>query len=312
MGLTLYEASKLNSGDVHRAAIIELFARSTPLMGVLPFDDITGGGLTYNQEQALPGIAFRGINEGYTASAGVINPVSEPLLVGGGDLDVDKAIIKTRGIGVRSTHEAMKVKAMGQKIAHTFIKGDGLTDPREPTGLQARLIGSQVLSNSGAAGGGPLSMEKVNEAIDNTEDATHIIATKRARRVMSKAAKETSISGEIQFDTDDFGIQFARYNGLPIVEVDGFGVASQYVALGDNEAATGGGAAQATSIYVVSFREGMLGGIQNGIMEARDLGEIDEKPVLRTRVEWLVGFALYHPRAATRLRDIDAGQAAVA
>ena len=36
----------------------------------------------------------------------------------------------------------------------------------------------------------------------------------------------------------------------------------------------------------------------------RDLGELQTKPVMRTRVEWFPGIALFHPRAAARLWSI--------
>ena len=49
--------------------------------------------------------------------------------------------------------------------------------------------------------------------------------------------------------------------------------------------------------------EGVVG-LQNGIMEVRDLGELQTMPVMRTRVEWLVGMAVMHGRAAARLRGI--------
>ena len=71
-----------------------------------------------------------------------------------------------------------------------------------------------------------------------------------------------------------------------------------------NETGSGGSTATATSLYVVSLGESMLTGLQNGIMEVDDLGEIDAKPVLRTRVEWLVGMAALHGRCAARLRGI--------
>ena len=60
----------------------------------------------------------------------------------------------------------------------------------------------------------------------------------------------------------------------------------------------------ATSIYCVSFGSNMVQGLQNGVMEVEDLGEIDSKPVYRTRVEWLVGLAIMHGRAAARLWSI--------
>jgi hypothetical protein len=48
----------------------------------------------------------------------------------------------------------------------------------------------------------------------------------------------------------------------------------------------------------------MLQGIQSGVMDVRDLGEVQAQPVVRTRVEWYAGIALFHPRAAARLWSI--------
>ena len=39
-------------------------------------------------------------------------------------------------------------------------------------------------------------------------------------------------------------------------------------------------------------------------MTARDLGELESKPVFRTRVEWFSGLTCYHGRAAARLGGI--------
>ena len=97
MALTLLEASKQNDGDVKRAAVIEMFAANSDLLRVMPFEDIPGGSYSYNQEGKLPGVAFRGFNEAYSESVGILNPQVEVLKIAGGDLDVDKALIKTRG-----------------------------------------------------------------------------------------------------------------------------------------------------------------------------------------------------------------------
>jgi len=312
MALTLLEAAKLVSGDVQRAGIIELFAQNSEILNAVGFDNIPGGALKYDQEGSLPGIAFRAVNAAYSESTGVINPVTEPLVIAGGDLDVDMSLIKTRGVGIRATHEAMKVKALAQKWHYTFIKGDSNANSLEFDGMQARLTGSQVISNDGTADGAALSADKLDEAIDATDDPTHLIMTKVMRRRLSKASKDTAISGTIQFEKDDFGRQVARYNDLLILHADANDIATANQALGANEAYTGGGTADGTSIYVCSFTDGKLTGIQNDTMEVRDLGEQDAKPVVRTRVEWLTSIALLHPRGATRVRDIDQALAVVA
>ena len=102
MALTLLEAAKRHSGDVLRAAIVSIYAQESDILRVLPFDDIAGNALKYNVENALPGIGFRGLNEGYTESTGVINPQVEQLVIAGGDLDVDKFIVRTMGADQRS------------------------------------------------------------------------------------------------------------------------------------------------------------------------------------------------------------------
>lgn len=46
-------------------------------------------------------------------------------------------------------------------------------------------------------------------------------------------------------------------------------------------------------------------GLQNGIMDVNDLGELESKPAFRTRLEWLVGLAVMHGRAAARVWGIN-------
>ncbi len=81
--INIVEAAKiaLNAGETKRAGVILTFARASAWLANLPFRNIPGNSYAYNQEQTLPGIAFRGVNESYTASAGVINPESEALRI---------------------------------------------------------------------------------------------------------------------------------------------------------------------------------------------------------------------------------------
>ena len=57
--------------------VIETFARYSAVLELLPFMEIAGNSYKYKQEQTLPGIAFRAVNDAYTESAGVINQKSE-------------------------------------------------------------------------------------------------------------------------------------------------------------------------------------------------------------------------------------------
>lgn len=301
MALTLIEAAKLETGDVVRSAIIELYAGSSDILRILPFDDIAGNALKYNREANLPGVGFRGVNEAYTASTGVLNPITEPLVIAGGDLDVDRFIIQTMGANQRSRHEAMKVRALALNWTRKFLKGDQTSDPREFDGLQTRVVGSQLIAAGSTANGTPLSLAKLDEAIDQTLFPTHLIMNKSMARKMTVAARTSAVGGNITYSVDEFGKRVMEYNGLPIVTVDLDDSGTSILPF--TEAATSG-TATATSIYVVSMGGEGVNGIQNGGVSVRDLGELQTAPVYRTRVEWFTGIAIFNGRAVTRLWSI--------
>jgi hypothetical protein len=304
MPLTLVEAAKLaaNNGETKRAAVITMFARESGILAALPFTDIAGNAYSYSREGALPGVAFRGVNEAYTESVGVINPLVEALKIGGGDLDVDTFILKTQGEQVRAKHEAMKVKALAAEFTRQIIKGDSTSNPREMDGWQVRVTGSQLIPAGATAGGDALSLAVLDQAIDQTASPTHIVLTKAHRRLLTSAARATGISGYIGYTVDAFGRRVTTYNDLPLlVAYEDNGGAEP---VGFNEANPGGGAAVGSSIYVVGMGDGLVSGLQNGVMDVRDLGELQTQPVKRTRVEWFVGMAVEHGRALTRIWGI--------
>jgi len=304
MALTLVEAAKLYAGDPLRSAIIELYARNSDILRILPFDDIEGNAMRYNREQTLPGVAFRGVNEAYTESTGVLNPITEPLVIAGGDLDVDKFIIDTMGAKQRSTHEAMKVKALALYWTETFIKGDSSSDPRMFDGIQIRCTGNQIIANGSTSGGDALSLAKLDEVIDAVQDPMYLIMNKTMRRRLSQAARTTSVGGYITYELDAFGRRVTKYNDLEILIADEDNEGNQILPFTE---AAASGTAQCTSIYCISVGDGMLKGIQNGAMSVRDLGELQTKPCLRTRVEWYNGIAVYHGKSVARLRYIKDG-----
>lgn len=307
--MTLIEAAKLyiQNGEDVRGAVVQMFGESNNVMRYLPFTDINGNALNYAQEGSLPAVAFRGVNESFTASTGVINPIVEPLRIAGGEVDVDTFIIDTMGEEARSTHEAMKIKAITQDFQRVFFKGNNATTPAEPDGLQNRLTGDQVISNSSGSplAAAALSLAKLDEAIDAVSNPTHIFVSKAIKRRLTAAMRSTSIGGNIQMGTDQFGAPVMTYAGLPVIAIAD--ASDKDTVLTFTETASVGSPASTacTSIYVVSLMPGMLTGIQAaGGMQVTDLKQIDSAPVYRTRVQWYASLCLLHGRAAARLCDI--------
>lgn len=304
MALTLIEAAKLaaNEGKTLRASVIAMFARASDILMAMPWKDIQGNAYQYNREGTLPGVAFRGVNQSYTASTGVINQLVEALRICGGDLDVDKFILATQGDGVRSAHEELKIKALAAELTRVIIKGDSATTPSEFDGLQNRIAGSQLVEAGSTNGGDPLSLAKLDEMIDTVTSPSALIMNKAMRRRLTTAARNTSVGGFITFDVDAFGRRLTRYNDLPILVAYGDNGGTDPIAF--DEVGSGGATATATSIYCVGFGDGLVTGIQSGPMSVRDLGELETTPAARTRVEWYAGMCIEHGRAAARLRGI--------
>jgi hypothetical protein len=313
MALTLQEASKYST-DVLQRGVIEVFARNSAVLELLPFMEIAGNAYKYNLEGALPGIAFRGVNEGYVESTGVINPQSEGLVIMGGDSDVDKFLVATRGNvqNLRAIQTEMKSKALALEFTRNFFKGDTAVDAKGFDGLEKRVSGDQLIYADGAGTAGQVFakdkagdtafLEKLDELIDAVEGEPDVLFMSKAMRRKVKGVLQRS-EHYIESGEDSFGRPVTTYAGIPIrvIETDGEGKD----VLGFDE--TVGTDNDTGSIYAVKFgAEQYVSGLRNGNVNVRDLGEIDEKPVLRTRIEFYCGMAVFHPRAVARLAGIKA------
>lgn len=302
MAMTLLEHEKLSSPNTFRQGVVELYAGSSGILANLPFENIQGNAYKYDTEAELPGVAFRGVNETYTESTGVINPQTEALTIAGGTLDVDRFLTKTQGEAAGNRHAAMKVRAMSLFWTKKFIKGDSNDEVREFDGLQNRLTGDQNIDAGATSGGDALSLSKLDQLADQTVDPTHWIMNKGMRRRLTQAARNTSVGGFITYMVDDFGKQVAMYQGLPIIEIDLDNESNAILPF--TEANPGGGTAASTSIYCVNFSENGVMGLQNGSIDVESLGLTDSGTINRTLVEWYSSFGIFHGRGASRLNGI--------
>lgn len=305
MALTLVESAKIALGrdEVLKATIMELFAKGSDIMQYLPFENITGNALKFDREKMLPGVAFRGVNEGYTESTGEVEQVIESLAIAGGDLDVDVFLVKTGGVGQRAVQENLKIKALTLNITKQIIKGSVLTDAKGFDGLQVRCTGDQLICNGATSASQyqSLSLVKLDELIDSVEDPTDLIMNKTMRRLLTAAARLSTVGGYITYDLDAFGRRVTKFNDLPILIADKDEDNQDILAFSELGPVT---ASENTSIYCVSFAENGVLGLQNAEMDVRDLGEQQSKPVFRTRVEWYITLGVLRPRAVSRLYAI--------
>ena len=304
MALSLLESAKLALGrdETLKATIMELYGKSSDLLRYMPFMDIPGRAQVFNREQTLPAAGFRALNEAYSEGTGTVDKVTENLAIAGGDADVDAMLIQTSGMDQRGPMVAMKVKALGAAMTKTIVKGDVESSPKEFDGLQARLIGNQKIAAGTTAGGDNLELTYLDKLIDEVDEPTHLLMNKTMRRRLSAAARLTSVGGYITYALDEFGRRVTYYSDLPILVVDKDNNYDDIMPF--TETGLDGTTAVSTSIYCLSFAENGVVGLQNGSMDVRDMGELDTKPVYRTRIEWYVSMAILRARAAARLYSI--------
>ena len=292
MALTLLEAQKHAKTPAELAVVTELAAGQ--LMSVLPFRNIEGNGLFWKREESLPDVGFRNYNGSLAESYAEVSQQSESLKLFGGDIKVDRAIVELEGAEAKAYQIQSRVRAMRMAWEALFINGDSNQSPSEFDGLAARISAgsSQYFANGGAA----LDLGKLDEVIDNVDaqgGTKYIVCSKSLRRALTKQARD---NGQIEIARTEFGYQQTTYMGLPLLELDRD---HKNVAILDSDPA-------AQDLYVVSFGNDHLTGIQNGGVGVRELGESHSQPQLITRVEWYCGMALINGRAAARLAGIDA------
>lgn len=290
LNLTLTEQF-LTSDELQRG-VIEIFARTTPVLELLPFMTISGNSYKYNQEEQLPNVEFRDIGQGYVASSGTVKQKSESLMILGGDVDVDKFVAQTMSNinNQRAIQTNLKAKAIAKTFSQKFFKGDKAKNPLEFDGLDIRIAEN---NNELNAGGKVLSLDLLHELLDMVDGGADVLFMSKAmRREMQKLLENQT--HYIQVGKDNFGRPIEYFGDVQIrtLEDDIIGFNE---GVNENEG----------SIYAVRFGvQEAIAGLTNGGVQVRDLGEIDSKPVYRTRIEFYCGLADFHPKAAARLSGI--------
>jgi hypothetical protein len=298
----MVEASKLLQNPLQRG-IVEIFPRTSPVLQYLPFMDVAGNAYSYNLEDTLPGIGFRAINTTYDESTGVVNPQTESLKVFGGICKVDRALVKTQGNvnDLRAIHDGMKAKAAALEFTKVFFKGSETADPDSFDGLEKRLTGSQVINAGSSDGGDVLTLDMLDQLMDAVQGGPDVLFMSKTMR--RKANKLIRAAGQaVETVTDAFGRQLTSYAGVPIGVIESDKDGNEILGFTEPDL-DNGDKNTCTSIYAVRFGvKEYVSGLQAGPMEVIDQGL--QGIFYQTLIEWICSIAVFHPKAAARLRGL--------
>jgi len=307
MAVTLAQSALLSQNDLQRG-VAELFVIQSRVLDRLPLITIEGNAYAYNSEAALPSTGFRAINTAYVESTGTLAQSVETLAILGGDADVDRFIVQTRGnlADQRATAVALKVKSANFKYQETFINGDVSIDVNSFDGLKKRLTGNQVVAAAtnglGPVAGGQAFFDALDDLMARVPSGVDALYMNAA--IQAKVRSSARRLGAWQQSRNEFGVPIDTYNGVPLLVIGTNAAGTEILPQTETQGTASG---ITSSIYAVSWSDGPadagVGGLTNGGLQAYDLGEIDSMPVFRTRIEFYCGMAVFG-RGAARLTGV--------
>ena len=316
VAVSLYESmiAARQQGNLLGAGVLQTFGRNAPLLAAMPIENIMGAAYVWRREVSLGTNAFRAVNGSFTPDSGQTEVRSMPLKILGGEVDVDTFILDTMGQEQLAQKVERKLADMAQRLTYNFIKGSttatgGATaDANGIDGLQVRYGGGfgstavvdagenagQIVANTG--GSDALSMRDLDNAITLCENPTALVMVKKQKVNITSFLRSSS---SLSQSRDEWGRIVTSYNGLPIIEADQLGTVSGLEQLGFNENND-----STTSIYVLSMTDEGYHLAQNGGPRVSVLGEQQDSPAHRTRVQWYATPVDPHPRCVVRLYNI--------
>jgi len=219
MALLLDEAAKL-SNDILLQGVVETIIKDSPILQQLPFIEIVGNGLTYNQEKTLPTIDFYDVGDPWAESAPTFEQKTANLKIMGGDADVDNFLKATRS-NIQDLEAAvieLKTKALRRKFEETFIYGDSETNTKQFDGLM-KLIDTTTASDqviAMGATGDTLTLAKLDELIDVIKGGKPdmLLMSRRSRRKINALVR--AAGGMMETDRDKWGNFIQLWDGIPV------------------------------------------------------------------------------------------------
>ncbi|MBI2980344.1 MAG: phage major capsid protein [Chloroflexi bacterium] len=293
MALTLAEAAKL-SNDMLLQGVVETIIKDSPVIRELPFVEITGNGLTYNQENTLPTIDFYDVGDNWAESTPTFTQKTANLKIMGGDADVDNFLKATRSNlqDLEAAVVELKAKALRDKFDEIFIYGNATASPKQFDGLR-KLIDTGTASAqviAAGASGATLTLAMLDELIDAVKGGkpAMLLMSRRSRRKIGALVR--AAGGMMETDRDKWGNFIQFWDGIPIGVNDW--ILDTHVVSGSVETATTGGTCSA--IYAIQFGEGALCGLTApGHLTVEPIGSLETKDATRTRIKWYVSLALF-------------------
>lgn len=273
--MTLADSLKLTK-DTLQAGVIETLATESKLLAVLPFMNVVGSGYSYNVESELSDTQFRAVGEEIVAGNASWVTRTEALKILGDEAIVDTFQRQVYGnvTDLMALEVGLKTKAIAHKFEKTFISGDSETNVKEFDGIAKRVIDDQ----------------KVKATDDLFKDLRVLRNKVQGTPSAYLMNKDTLVDFEAQYkdyttwSRNEFGVPVGSIGGIPVIDLE----PEILPAAGE--------------VYAVIFNPmDAVCGLTNGGVQVKALGEVDNAPQLKTRIEFFCGLAVFNDKKLAKL-----------
>lgn len=312
--VTLLEAVKWGS-DVRKKGVVDIIINESPILEHAPVFPFQGNAIESTLEDTLPTVAFRDVNEGYTADHGTDEKHYWGVAILGGEVKVDNFIVRTMGdLGdVKARQYAKKAKSAALTFDKNFFDGTGSSKDFKGVNTlitdgfgTSKAVGTNGLQVVASAPNMITFLDKLDEVADDlrTGPADAAITNRTVRRLITKAAREALSSAPmIDVGTSKLGKKVTTYDDVPLL-MEGEDATGSLILDFDE---TVGSSTDCASIYFVRWGvdEGVsviLGG--GGFFEVVDFGESEAKPEHLGRIEFYPGLMVASKYSVVRVTGI--------
>ena len=292
MPLLKAEAEKLSNNQLVAGVITEIIDRDD-LFAILPFTRVNGKAYVYNRENTLATAEWLDPNEEVKESASTFTEVTTNLRILAGDVDVDKFLMATMGDtnSQLAIQLSAKAKALGREFRKVLATGDHSQNSKQFDGVAKLVATTQKID----AKKKPLTFAMLDELLDMVPlGADCIMMRSGTYRAYLQLLRATSGTNAPLVMMENFGRPMLTHNGVPIIVND-------FIAKTDNSG-------DVCEIYAMRLNEtdglhGLFGGSNAGIV-VENLGTVQNKDAVRTRMKWYCGLALKSTKSLAALTNI--------
>ena len=292
MPLLKAEAEKLSNNQLVAGVITEIIDRDD-LFAILPFTQVNGKAYVYNRENALATADWLDPNEEVKESASTFTEVTTNLRILAGDVDVDKFLMTTMGDtnSQLAIQLSAKAKALGREFRKVLATGNHSTNSKQFDGVAKLVASTQKIDATNK----PLTFAMLDELLDMIPlGADCIMMRSGTYRAYLQLLRATSGTNAPLVMMENFGRPMLTHNGVPIIVND-------FIPKTDNSG-------DVCEIYAMRLNEtdglhGLYGGSNAGIV-VENLGTVQDKDAVRTRLKWYCGLALKSTKSLAALTNV--------